>query len=246
MNTPYYLIDEAALRRNLEILRGVRERTGCKILLAQKAFSMFAVYPIIAEYLDGATASGLFEARLAAEELQGENHVFSAAYRAEDIPELARLCDHVVFNSCAQLRAYAPQVLAAGKQAGLRINPECSTQEGHAIYDPCGEKSRLGVTRAQFDPEVLPLLSGLHFHTLCEQDSDALETTLDAVEARFGELFPGLRWLNFGGGHHITRPGYDIPRIAWRHWALWASSARRCCCASPSGCCAAAGRAPCL
>ena len=126
MNTPYYLIDEAALRRNLEILRGVRERTGCRILLAQKAFSMFAVYPIIGEYLDGATASGLFEARLAAEELQGENHVFSAAYRAEDIPELARLCDHVVFNSCAQLRAYAPQVLAAGKQAGLRINPECS------------------------------------------------------------------------------------------------------------------------
>ena len=161
MNTPYYLIDEAALRRNLEILRGVRERTGCRILLAQKAFSMFAVYPIIAEYLDGATASGLFEARLAAEELHGENHVFSAAYRAGDIPELARLCDHVVFNSCAQLRAYAPQVLAAGKQAGLRINPECSTQEGHAIYDPCGEKSRLGVTRAQFDPEVLPLLSGL-------------------------------------------------------------------------------------
>lgn len=213
MNTPYYLIDEAALRRNLEILRGVRERTGCKILLAQKAFSMFAVYPIIAEYLDGATASGLFEARLAAEELQGENHVFSAAYRAEDIPELARLCDHVVFNSCAQLRAYAPQVLAAGKQAGLRINPECSTQEGHAIYDPCGEKSRLGVTRAQFDPEVLPLLSGLHFHTLCEQDSDALETTLDAVEARFGEFFPGLRWLNFGGGHHITRPGYDMQTL---------------------------------
>ena len=213
MNTPYYLIDEAALRRNLEILRGVRERTGCKILLAQKAFSMFAVYPIIAEYLDGATASGLFEPRLAAEELQGENHVFSAAYRAGDIPELARLCDHVVFNSCAQLRAYAPQVLAAGKQAGLRINPECSTQEGHAIYDPCGEKSRLGVTRAQFDPEVLPLLSGLHFHTLCEQDSDALETTLDAVEARFGEFFPGLRWLNFGGGHHITRPDYDLATL---------------------------------
>ena len=213
MNTPYYLIDEAALRRNLEILRGVRERTGCKILLAQKAFSMFAVYPIIAEYLDGATASGLFEARLAAEELRGENHVFSAAYRAEDIPELARLCDHVVFNSCAQLRAYAPQVLAAGKQAGLRLSPECSTQEGRAIYDPCGEKSRLGVTRAQFDPEVLPLLSGLHFHTLCEQDSDALETTLDAVEARFGEFFPGLRWLNFGGGHHITRPDYDLATL---------------------------------
>ena len=119
MNTPYYLIDEAALRRNLEILRGVRERTGCRILLAQKAFSMFAVYPIIAEYLDGATASGLFEARLAAEELQCENHVFSAAYRAEDIPELARLCDHVVFNSCAQLRAYA------GAMARITGRPVC-------------------------------------------------------------------------------------------------------------------------
>ena len=213
MNTPYYLIDEAALRRNLEILRGVRERTGCKILLAQKAFSMFAVYPIIAEYLDGATASGLFEARLAAEELQGENHVFSAAYRAEDIPELARLCDHVVFNSCAQLRAYAPQVLAAGKQAGLRINPECSTQEGHAIYDPCGEKSRLGVTRAQFDPEVLPLLSGLHFHTLCEQDADDLERTFLAFEEQFASYLKQVRWLNLGGGHHITRPGYQIERL---------------------------------
>ena len=213
MNTPYYLIDEAALRRNLEILRGVRERTGCRILLAQKAFSMFAVYPIIAEYLDGATASGLFEARLAAEELQGENHVFSAAYRAGDIPELARLCDHVVFNSCAQLRAYAPQVLAAGKQAGLRINPECSTQEGHAIYDPCGEKSRLGVTRAQFDPEVLPLLSGLHFHTLCEQNSDDLVRTVAAFEQNFGQYMDGLKWINLGGGHHITRPGYDIDAL---------------------------------
>ena len=215
MNTPYYLIDEAALRRNLEILRGVRERTGCRILLAQKAFSMFAAYPIIAEYLDGATASGLFEARLAAEELQGENHVFSAAYRAGDIPELARLCDHVVFNSCAQLRAYAPQVLAAGKQAGLRINPECSTQEGHAIYDPCGEKSRLGVTRAQFDPEVLPLLSGLHFHTLCEQDSDALEKTLDALEEETG-LAPASRPGNGFYDDHAPRgmllKGYDMAR----------------------------------
>ena len=214
MNTPYYLIDEAALRRNLEILRGVRERTGCKILLAQKAFSMFAVYPIIAEYLDGATASGLFEARLAAEELQGENHVFSAAYRAGDIPELARLCDHVVFNSCAQLRAYAPQVLAAGKQAGLRINPECSTQEGHAIYDPCAPGSRLGTTRRVWDREMdeglLSLLDGLHFHTLCEQGADALARTLDAVEARFGPWLPGCDWINFGGGHHITKPGYDL------------------------------------
>ena len=168
----------------------MRERTGCRIPAGAEGVlhvRRLSDHRRISRRRDGQRP---FEARLAAEELQGENHVFSAAYRAEDIPELARLCDHVVFNSCAQLRAYAPQVLAAGKQADLRINPECSTQEGHAIYDPCGEKSRLGVTRAQFDPEVLPLLSGLHFHTLCEQDSDALETTLDAVEARFGEFFP--------------------------------------------------------
>ena len=212
--TPCYLLDEAALTRNAEILGGLARRTGCKVLLAQKAFSNYDLYPLLAPHLAGTEASGLFEARLGAEEMPGkEVHVFCAAYRADEMDELLRYADHIVFNSPAQLAKFGPAAKAAGKSVGLRINPECSTQEGHAIYDPCGEKSRLGVTRAQFDPEVLPLLSGLHFHTLCEQDSDALETTLDAVEARFGEFFPGLRWLNFGGGHHITRPGYDIPRL---------------------------------
>ena len=212
--TPCYLLDEAALTRNAEILGGLAHRTGCKVLLAQKAFSNYDLYPLLAPHLAGTEASGLFEARLGAEEMPGkEVHVFCAAYRADEMDELLRYADHIVFNSPAQLAKFGPAAKAAGKSVGLRINPECSTQEGHAIYDPCGEKSRLGVTRAQFDPEVLPLLSGLHFHTLCEQDSDALETTLDAVEARFGEFFPGLRWLNFGGGHHITRPGYDIPRL---------------------------------
>lgn len=211
--SPCYIVDEARLIHNLKILRSVRERTGCKILLAQKAFSMFSLYPLIGQYLDGATASGLYEARLAAEEMRKENHVFSAAFREEDIPELIALCDHIVFNSCTQLRRYAPQAIAANREVGLRINPECSTQEGHAIYDPCGEKSRLGVTHAQFDKTLLPLLSGLHFHTLCEQNSDALETTLDAVEAKFGFCLSRLKWLNFGGGHHITREDYDIPRL---------------------------------
>ena len=212
--TPCYLLDEAALTRNAEILGGLARRTGCKVLLAQKAFSNYDLYPLLAPHLAGTEASGLFEARLGAEEMPGkEVHVFCAAYRADEMDELLRYADHIVFNSPAQLSKFGPAAKTAGKSVGLRINPECSTQEGHAIYDPCGEKSRLGVTRAQFDPEVLPLLSGLHFHTLCEQDSDALETTLDAVEARFGEFFPGLRWLNFGGGHHITRPGYDIPRL---------------------------------
>ena len=212
--TPCYLLDEAALTRNAEILGSLSRRTGCRVLLAQKAFSNYDLYPLLAPHLAGTEASGLFEARLGAEEMPDrEVHVFCAAYRADEMNELLRYADHIVFNSPAQLAKFGPAAKAAGKSVGLRINPECSTQEGHAIYDPCGEKSRLGVTRAQFDPEVLPLLSGLHFHTLCEQDSAALETTLDAVEARFGEFFPRLRWLNFGGGHHITRPDYDLATL---------------------------------
>ncbi|MDR0889971.1 MAG: carboxynorspermidine decarboxylase [Oscillospiraceae bacterium] len=211
--SPCYVVNEAKLIQNLEILQQLRKRSGAKILLAQKAFSMFSLYPLIARYLDGATASGLFEARLAAQEMGGENHVFCAAYRAEDMPELTALCDHIIFNSVYQCKQFAPQVLAQGKRVGLRINPECSTQEGHEIYDPCGKLSRLGVTREEFDPAVLQLISGLHFHTLCEQNADALETTLRAVEEKFGEFLPQLAWLNFGGGHHITREDYDLARL---------------------------------
>ena len=208
--TPCYVIDETALLRNLEILRGVSERTGCKILLAQKAFSLFALYPLIGQYLDGTAASGLYEARLGRECMNLENHVFSAAYRPDEIRELAAICDHVVFNSPSQLLAYGDTVRRAGASIGLRINPECSTQEGHAQYDPCSDGSRLGVRRRYFDAELAEQIDGIHFHTLCEQDADALAVTLQAVEKAFGPYLEKMKWINFGGGHHITRSGYQL------------------------------------
>lgn len=226
--TPCYVVDEALIEKNLRILKGVMERTGAKILLAQKAFSMYELYPLIGEYLCGATASGLYEAKLCAEEMvkplseQGrfcENHIFSPAYREEDFQEIMQYCDHIVFNSWRQVEKFGARAKAAGKNVGLRINPECSTQEGHAIYDPCAPGSRLGVTKENFvkgissKPELFTLLDGLHFHTLCEQNSDDLEKTLDAVEEKFGKYLSDMKWINFGGGHHITREGYDIPRL---------------------------------
>ena len=218
--TPCYLLDEAQLRRNGELLLGVQQRTGCKILLAQKAFSNFDLYPLLAPYLAGTEASGLYESRLGRETLPDkENHVFCAAYRADAFDELLHYADHIVFNSPRQLARFGPAAKAAGKSVGLRINPECSTQEGHAIYDPCAPGSRLGTTRTQWDaavaaaPALPTLLDGLHFHTLCEQDADALAVTLDAVADKFGDLLSKMQWLNFGGGHHITRPGYDMATL---------------------------------
>ena len=213
MRTPYFLVDETRLTHNLEILRDVQERAGYKILLAQKAFSMFAVYPLLRQYLAGSTASGLYEARLGHEEFGGETHVFSPAYREDEWDELLQYADDIVFNSPAQVRRFAPRARAAGKSCGLRLNPEHSTQEGHAIYDPCSPGSRLGTTLAQFDESILPLLDGLHFHTLCEQNSDALEETVAAVEEKFGRWLPQMKWLNLGGGHHITRGDYDVERL---------------------------------
>ena len=211
--TPCYIVDESALIRNLEILRGVSERTGAKILLAQKAFSCYHLYPMIGEYLAGTACSGLFEARLGYEEMGKENHVFSAAYRESEIDEIISYCGHIIFNSFGQLDRYRDRVLAAGKKIGLRINPEHSTQEGHEIYDPCSPKSRLGITRKSFHADDLAGVTGLHFHTLCEQNSDDLEATLDAIEEKFGDILPKMEWINFGGGHHITREDYDIPRL---------------------------------
>lgn len=216
--TPCYVISEAGLRHNGEILRGVQQRTGAKILLAQKCFANFGTYPLLQEYLAGTEASGLFEARLGAEEMPvGECHVFCGAYREQDFAELLRYADHIVFNTPRQLAQFGQRAKAAGKSIGLRINPECSTQEGHAIYDPCAPGSRLGTTRSQWDEqmseEMIALLDGLHFHTLCEQNSDALEQTLQAVTEKFGEFLPGMKWLNFGGGHHITRADYDLDRL---------------------------------
>ncbi|MEZ4508443.1 MAG: carboxynorspermidine decarboxylase [Eubacteriales bacterium] len=208
--TPCFIVDEAKLRQNLEILAGVEKRTGAKILLAQKAFSMFRVYPLVKEYLSGAAASGLFEARLAHEEMGGENHVFSPAFTDTEMAELVKICDHVVFNSFAQLERHLPVCRKAGVSAGIRVNPACSTQEGHAIYDPCAPFSRLGVTRENFRPDLLDGVDGLHFHTLCEQDSADLVTTFEAFERAFGAFLPRMKWLNLGGGHHITRADYDV------------------------------------
>ena len=210
ISTPYFLVDEGLLRKNLKILREVQEQAGCKILLAQKAFSMFYAYPLIREYLAGSTASGLYEARLGREEFGGETHVFSPAYREDEFEELLTYADHFVFNSPDQVRRFGRRAKEAGKQVGLRLNPECSTQEGHAIYDPCAPGSRLGTTLDNFDEGVLPLLDGLHFHTLCEQGVEDLETTVQALEEKFGPYLGRMRWLNLGGGHHITKDGYNL------------------------------------
>ena len=221
LHTPCYVIDRDRLVENLKVLRGVMDRTGCRILLAQKAFSCYAVYPLVSDYLCGATASGLFEARLCHEEMPGrENHIFSPAFREDDMPEILSICDHIVFNSIRQLSLFGLRAKEAGLQVGLRINPQISTQPAeHAIYDPCAKGSRLGVTLDEFrdgmgqNPALLELLDGLHFHTLCEQNSDDLETTLDGFEEQFREWLPKMKWVNFGGGHHITRADYDIPRL---------------------------------
>ena len=216
--TPCYLLDEAKLMENGRILKEVQEHTGCKILLAQKAFSNYDLYPVLEPYLAGTEASGLYEARLGFEEMPDkECHVFCAAYREDEFEELLNYADHIVFNSPGQLKKFGARAKAAGKEIGLRINPECSTQDGHAIYDPCAPGSRLGTTLAQWDalmtPELIAMLDGLHFHTLCEQNSDDLETTLSTFEKKFGLVLHKMKWLNMGGGHHITRADYDIARL---------------------------------
>lgn len=208
--TPAYVIDEAKLVNNLEILKSVQDRTGCKVLLAQKAFSMYATYPLISQYLAGTTASGLYEAKLGREEFGGEVHVFAPAFKDADLEEILEIADHIVFNSERQLRKHVDKCRAAGVSVGLRINPECSTQGDHALYDPCAAGSRFGVRIDQFSEDLLDLVDGLHFHTLCEQNSEDLKKTLDAVEAKFGPYLHRIKWLNMGGGHHVTREDYDL------------------------------------
>ena len=211
--TPAYVIDEKKIRENLSILKSVEEKSGAKILLAQKAFSAFSLYPMIAEYVSGTACSGLYEARLGFENMGKENHVFSAAYREDEMDEIISYCGHIILNSKNQLYKYRDKILSAGKKIGLRINPECSTQEGHEIYDPCSPKSRLGITLKNFAEIDLTGVSGIHFHTLCEQNSDDLEKTLNAIEEKFGKYLYDMEWINFGGGHHITRDDYDIEKL---------------------------------
>ena len=218
LKTPCYVIDEKRLQQNAEVLSSMMSHTGCKILLAQKAFSNYDFYPLLSGYLAGTEASGLYEARLGKEEMpEGEVHVFCAAYRDDEFGELLKYADHIVFNSIHQLAKFGSPAKQQGKSIGLRINPECSTQEGHEIYDPCAKGSRLGVTRDVWDkemtPDLLDMLDGIHFHTLCEQNSDALETTIKAVEEKFGDILPSMKWINMGGGHHITKADYDVARL---------------------------------
>ena len=213
IRTPAYVVDEKKLENNLLILKNVSDRSQAKILLAQKAFSMYRVYPLIKKYLCGATASGIFEARLAEEELGGENHIFCPAFTEEEMKEAVNICDHIVFNSLTQLELHRKIWENAGVSVGIRINPEFSTQEGHEIYDPCARGSRLGVTRENL-PSVLPKgVTGLHFHTLCEQNVQPLIDTFRAVEEKFGDALSQISWINLGGGHHITREDYDIDAL---------------------------------
>ncbi len=213
IRTPFFLIDEARIIKNLKLLKSISDKTGCKILLAQKAFSMFSLYPLLSKYLAGSTASGLYEAKLGYENFGGETHVFSPAYRIDEFAELLTYADHFVFNSVNQVKRFAKKVKDNNKSTSLRVNPECSTQEGHAIYDPCAPGSRLGTTLSNFNEDILPLLDGFHFHTLCEQNSDDLEVTVKAFEEKFGKYLYNMKFVNLGGGHHITRLDYDVEKL---------------------------------
>lgn len=215
--SPCFVVDEAAVEENLRLLDRVQKESGAKVLLALKAFSMWSLGPLVAKYLAGTCASGPHEARLGREHFGGEVHTFSAAYSEADIRETLALSDHVTFNSPGQWKRFKALCLEAKKtrpqlQFGLRVNPEHS--EGHtALYDPCAPNSRLGTVRANIAPGDLEGLSGLHFHTLCEQDFAPLERTIAAFEQKFGDLLPGLAWINMGGGHHITRDGYQVEAL---------------------------------
>lgn len=209
--TPCYVIDEAALIKNLEILQDVEQRTGCHVLLAQKAFSSYCTYPLIAKYISGTTASGVFEARLAHEEMGNKQvHVFSPAYKDEDFDKLLEICDHIVFNSFSQWKHFRDKAKKhKSVEFGLRINPEYSEIETD-IYNPCFANSRLGITLDHFEENELDGISGLHFHTMCEQGAETLERTIRVVEEKFGKYLYRMKWLNFGGGHHITKPDYNV------------------------------------
>jgi carboxynorspermidine decarboxylase len=212
--TPCYLVDERLLVKNLETLKYVIYKTGCKILLAQKAFSMYYFYPLIGQYLNGTTASSLFEARLGYEEMGKEVHIYAPAYSQADFNEIIKICDHIIFNSFAEWRKFKDKLNSADKkiECGIRINPEYAEIETD-MYNPCFANSRLGTTLANFDESMPEGIDGLHFHTMCEQNADVLERTIKVVDEKFGKYISRMQWLNFGGGHHITRPDYDIEKL---------------------------------
>ena len=212
--SPAYVVHLGELENNLKILADVQQRSGATILLALKGFAMFGTFPLIRKYLQGTCASGPHEARLGAEEFGGQVHTFAAAFKEEDLLESLKYSHHIIFNSFAQWKRYRPIVERADRRVsvGLRVNPEVSTGKV-PLYDPCAPGSRLGILRGEFEGESLEGIEGLHFHTLCEQNSDALEQTLAGFEQRFGDFIPQMKWINFGGGHHITRADYDRDRL---------------------------------
>lgn len=213
--SPAYVVDERLLTRNLEVLNSIQERTGCSILLALKGFSMHSTFPLVGKYLKGITASSLFEARLGYEKMGKEVHAYAPAYSDHEIDELLTYVDHIVFNSFDQYAKFKDKVHAVTSkkiEVGIRVNPEYSEVET-PLYDPCFTNSRLGVTLANFRPEELEGVDGLHFHAMCEQNSDTLERILNVVEEKFGPYLHQMKWLNFGGGHHITRPDYDLDKL---------------------------------
>lgn len=212
--TPCYVIDEQKIIDNIKILNYVEKQTGCHVLLAQKAFSAYHLYPLIAEYISGTTASGIFEAKLAYEEMGNKQiHVYSPAYKDEDFDQLLNICDHIIFNSFSQWKHFREKALKHKNiDFGLRLNPEYSEIETD-IYNPCFTNSRLGITLENFEENELDGINGFHFHTMCEQGADTLERTIKAIEEKFGKYFNRIKWLNFGGGHHITKSNYDVEKL---------------------------------
>ena len=214
IETPSYVVDRRLLQKNLDVLGSVQQRSGAKILLALKGFAMFSLFDQIGKVLHGITASSLFEARLGFEEMGKEVHIFSPAYKEEEFDEIMNYCEHIVFNSFSQYAQFKDRIAASGKkiECGMRINPEYSEIET-AIYDPSARYSRLGVTLENFEPDKLDGICGLHFHSMCEQNSDTLERILSVFEEKFGEYLYDMKWVNFGGGHHITRSDYDVDKL---------------------------------
>ncbi|MDA3947043.1 MAG: carboxynorspermidine decarboxylase [Helicobacteraceae bacterium] len=212
--TPAYVCDLARLENNLKLLAHVKKESGAKVILALKGFAMWSTFDLVRQYLDGATASGLHEAKLAHEEMRGEVHTYSPAFKEEEIEEIASISDHIVFNTPSQLTRFAAKAKAINPaiSISLRVNPEFSSSPVD-LYNPCGIYSRLGTTKKNFDESILDQLDGLNFHALCEQNVDALEGVLAAFEEKFGAYIDKMKYVNFGGGHHITRKDYDVEKL---------------------------------
>jgi len=211
IETPCYVCYEELLEKNLKTLSYVKQKSGAKVLLALKGFAFYHLEPLVSRYLNGCCASGLWEAKLSNEEFGGETHTYSPAYKDDEIDEIAEISEHVVFNSFAQWEKYKSKVLNKAS-CGLRINPQISCAPVE-LYNPCAEFSRFGITQKEFKEDMLDGIDGLHFHALCEQGADELQSVLKSVEDRFGKYIYGMKWVNFGGGHHVTKDGYDVEKL---------------------------------